>query len=60
MADYTWPSIYFAYSYFVLMVLGALVFLIRTVKDGYWGARGEDVKYQVFDSHEEREEGRTS
>jgi hypothetical protein len=49
MPDYTWPSVYFAYSYFALMVLGALFFLIRTVRDGYWGSRGEEVKYHVFD-----------
>lgn len=54
MADYTWPSVYFAYSFFVLMVALAAFFFVKTVRDGYWGERGEDVKFHMFDDGGER------
>ena len=31
-----------------LMVAGAVWVLLLTVRDGYWGRHGEDVKYQMF------------
>ena len=49
MPDYTYPSVYFAYGFFTLMFLLAVFFFVRSWKDGYWGAHGEDVKYQIFD-----------
>jgi len=56
--DYTYPSIYFAYTFFALMCALALFFLIRTIRDGYWSEDGEAVKYHVFadngDKHHER------
>lgn len=52
MQDYTWPSVYLAYFFFGLMSCLAAWFFFRTIRDGYWGAKGEDVKYQVFDSNE--------
>ena len=48
MTDYTWPSVYFAYLFFALSFALALFFFIRSCRDGYWGAKAEDVKYQVF------------
>jgi hypothetical protein len=47
--DYTYPSIYFAYLFFFLMFLLAVFFCLRTIKDGYWGKDGEDVKFHVLD-----------
>jgi hypothetical protein len=52
MNDYTWPSVYFAYFFFALMVALAAIFLVKTLRDGYWGKDGEEIKYQVFDSSE--------
>jgi hypothetical protein len=49
MNDYTWPSVYFAYLFFALSFVLALFFFIRSWRDGYWGAKGEDVKYQMFE-----------
>lgn len=46
--DYTWPSVYFAYSFFALMFALALFFCIRSIRDGYWSKDGEAVKYQMF------------
>ncbi|HTS60700.1 MAG TPA: hypothetical protein VMH28_01680 [Candidatus Acidoferrales bacterium] len=56
MTDYTYPSVYFAYFFFAISAGVCLFFLVRSWKDGYWGDKGEEVKYQVFD--EEVGEGR--
>jgi hypothetical protein len=55
MQDYTYPSIFFSYFLFTLFAGGALYFLIRSFKDGYWGANSEEVKYRMLD--EEAEHG---
>ncbi|MCS7024634.1 MAG: hypothetical protein NZV14_07515 [Bryobacteraceae bacterium] len=52
MADYTYPSIYFAYFLFFLFLAGALYFFLRSFRDGYWGATSEDVKYQMLKDEE--------
>ena len=49
MGDYSYPSIFLSYGLFLLLGLGALYFLIRSVKDGYWGEHGEDVKYRMLE-----------
>jgi len=49
MDDYTYPSIFFAYFVFFLLLTGALFFFVRSIRDGYWGDESEDVKYRVFD-----------
>lgn len=46
--DHTYPSVYFAYLFFALMAGLAVFFFAKTVRDGYWGKQGEDVKLQVF------------
>jgi hypothetical protein len=51
MNDYTYPSVFFAYAFFVLMMLLAVYYCIRSWKDGYWGPKGEDIKYQIFDDN---------
>lgn len=48
MHDYVYPSIFFAYLMFFLFVAGALFFLIRSRKDGYWGDESEDPKYRML------------
>jgi hypothetical protein len=48
-ADYTWPSIYFAYLFFTISLGAGLYFFVRSWKDGYWGKDSEDIKYTVFE-----------
>ena len=59
MTDHTWPSVYFAYLFFALMVALAFFFFVRSWKDGYWGKDAEEVKYQMFHDGEQ-DERRTS
>jgi len=49
MNDYTWPSIFFSYSFFAICLVVAIFFCVRSVRDGYWKKSGEDVKYQIFE-----------
>lgn len=49
MRDYGYPSVFFAYFFFALLAAGALFFLIRSVKDGYWGEKSEEAKYRMLD-----------
>jgi hypothetical protein len=49
MADYSWPSVYFAYLTFFILAGLAAYFLVRTWRDGYWGEHSEDVKYRMLD-----------
>ncbi len=48
MHDYVYPSIFLAYFMFFLFVVGAAFFLIRSLRDGYWGERSEDPKYRML------------
>jgi len=50
--DYTYPSVYFAYLFFFLSFGLAVYFFIRSRRDGYWGEKGEDAKYQIFEDDE--------
>ena len=50
--DYTYPSVYFAYFFFFLAFGLAVYFFIRSRRDGYWGEKGEDAKYQMFEEDE--------
>ena len=47
--DYTYPSVYFAYLFFFLSFGLAVYFFIRSRRDGYWGEKGEDAKFQMFE-----------
>ncbi|HUJ22715.1 MAG TPA: hypothetical protein VLX58_14380 [Bryobacteraceae bacterium] len=49
MHDYVYPSIFFSYFFFVVLGGGAVYFFIRSLRDGYWGPEGEDVKYRVLE-----------
>lgn len=53
MRDYVYPSVYFAYFYFFLLMVGALFFFLRTRRDGYWGSRSEEAKYRMLEDEEE-------
>ena len=42
MTDYTWPSVFFAYFFFLICFVGAIYFFVRSWKDGYWDPAGEE------------------
>lgn len=48
-ADYTYPSVYFAYLFFFLSLGVAVYLFFRSRRDGYWGEHSEDPKYHLFD-----------
>ncbi len=48
MADYSYPSIFFANFLFLLLVAGAVFFFVRSFKDGYWGRHSEEPKYRML------------
>ena len=48
MNDYVYPSIFFAYFFFLVLLVGAILFFIRSFKDGYWGKHSEDAKYRML------------
>jgi len=48
MRDYVYPSIFLAYLLFFLCFAGAVFFLFRSRKDGYWGKGSEDPKYRML------------
>ena len=52
MQDYTYPSIFLAYFLFALFVCGAIYFLVRSIKDGYWGEDSEEAKYRMLADEE--------
>lgn len=58
MQDYVYPSIFLSYLLFFLFTVGALYFCLRTVKAGYWGDHGEDVKFRMLADDEETDHGR--
>lgn len=51
--DYVYPSIFFSYFLFFLFLTGGIFFFVRSLRDGYWGKHGEDVKYIVMKDDEE-------
>ncbi len=48
MADYSYPSVFFAYFLFFLLLFGALYFFVRSFRSGYWGAHSEEPKYRML------------
>jgi len=48
MHDYVYPSIFFSYFLFAILLGGAVFFCVRSIKDGYWGRDGEEVKYRML------------
>ena len=53
MQDYVYPSIFFSYFLFALLLGGAVFFCVRSVKDGYWGRHGEDIKYRMLEDDDD-------
>lgn len=53
MKDYVYPSIFFAYFYFLILLIGAIYFMIRTIRHGYWGSRSEEPKYRMLRDDDE-------
>ena len=53
MRDYTYPSIFFANFLFLLFVVGAVFFFIRSFRQGYWGANSEEPKYRMLEDRED-------
>lgn len=55
MSDYVYPSIFFSYFLFAILVGLAVYFFVRTFKHGYWGRDSEAPKHRMLedgDSHE--------
>ena len=48
MHDYVYPSVFLCYLVFFLCLAGAVFFLLRSRKDGYWGKQSEDPKYRML------------
>ena len=48
MHDYVYPSIFFSYFLFFLFLVGALLFFVRSFRDGYWGKHSEDAKFRML------------
>jgi len=49
MSDYTWPSVFFSYSFFFGCLVLALFFFARSFKAGYWKKESEDIRFQPFE-----------
>ena len=49
MSDYVYPSIFFSYFLFAILVGLAVYFFVRTWKHGYWGRDSEAPKHRMFD-----------
>ena len=52
MHDYVYPSIFLAYLMFFLCLAGAIFFLIRSARDGYWGSESEESKYRMLEDND--------
>jgi len=50
--DYVYPSIFLSYFLFFLFLADGIFFFVRSLRDGYWGKHGEDVKYIVMQDDE--------
>lgn len=56
--DYTYPSVYFSYFFFLIVASGAVFIFFRTRKDGYWGKNAEDAKYTMLKDDNEFQQSR--
>ena len=52
MHDYVYPSVFLAYLMFFLFLAGAIFFLVRSARDGYWGSQSEEPKYRMLSDDE--------
>ena len=53
MHDYVYPSIFFSYFLFALLLAGAVFFFVRSIKDGYWGRDSEEMKYRMLEDDDD-------
>ena len=53
MDSYTLPSMFIAYGFFFVAVVGGIYFFVRSFKDGYWNNHSEDAKYRMLEDDEE-------
>jgi hypothetical protein len=49
MGDYVYPSVYFSYFLFFILLGLAVFFFVRSWKDGYWGRDSEEPKKRMFE-----------
>ena len=59
MSDYVYPSIFFSYSLFFMFVIGAVFFLVRSIKHGYWSKDSEQAKYRMLEDEWDNPQGLT-
>jgi cbb3-type cytochrome oxidase subunit 3 len=52
MRDYVYPSVYFAYFYFFILLVGAIYFFFRSARQGYWNENSEEAKYRMLEDDE--------
>jgi hypothetical protein len=55
--DYVYPSVFLSYLLFFLSTAVAVIFCVRSLRDGYWGPEAEEPKYRML-ADEETEDGR--
>ena len=55
MKDYVYPSVFLSYLMFFLFLFGAIFFLVRSRRGGYWGEQSEDPKYRMLADDDEAE-----
>lgn len=48
MRDYVYPSIFFSYSLFFMFLVGAIFFMVRSIRHGYWGKNSEEPKFRML------------
>jgi len=48
MSDYVYPSVFFAYFLCAIFLAGAVFFMLRSRRDGYWGKDSEEPKYRML------------
>lgn len=56
MSDYVYPSVFLAYFLCLIFLTGAVFFMIRSRRDGYWGSDSEEPKYRMLQDDAERDE----
>jgi hypothetical protein len=48
MSDYVYPGIFLSYGLFLLFVIGAAYFFVRSLKHGYFGKDSEAAKFRML------------
>ena len=53
MSDATYANVYFSYFLFFLLTNNAVLFFIRSLRDGYLGSDSEEPKYHMLQDDED-------